>query len=725
MNHIQTSPTISRPGLLLVLTLTLLLIPGTQAQQPQPAASATATIKGGAEEVVLDVVIRDKKGKELADLSPDDLEVSDDGNKQQIKSFRRVEGREAIARGSKTILDPLRQIRLVTLLFEGLSPTGRQFAKQAALDLVKASQAQNVFFSVMTLDFKLNALQQFTSDKDKLKRAIEKATGGTFTDFAADSARIEEELRREIGAGADSRPIDQQISDATAAANPQTDAGGFVQSRMAGVMLETLRINQASSREEASRISITGLSNVVRGNMRLPGRKTILYFSEGLRVPTFLDSPFSALVSAANRANVSFYCLDARGVGAGGTGDARGSLANAATSSRNALNNDGAVKRDEVVAADTAEEGMRGDLQAKLREMAESTGGFLISDTNDLKTPLRRINEEINGYYEITYSPHIENYDGRFRKINVKLLRGDAKVFTRTGYFALPLLKGGAGESLQPFEVPLLTALSTSPLPKNLVYQSSIVRFQQADEITTAALIIDVPFSSLVFNENKTKNTFKLHLSLMALLKDSKGDVVRKFDRDLPLEYPLDRIADAKGANFQYNEVFSVIPGRYTLETAVMDRNGEKIGARRMSFIASAKPKGVALSGLSLVRKYEPKAKNLGPDEPFQFQGGRVTPTLNGTVRQMKGALLSLFFVVYPDPSITEKPQAMVEFLLDGKSVGGGVVQLPEPDAKGRISYVLSSPAETFKPGTYEVHAVVKQGGTAAEDRTVVTIEGQ
>jgi hypothetical protein len=65
----------------------------------------------------------------------------------------------------------------------------------------------------------------------------------------------------------------------------------------------------------------------------------------------------------------------------------------------------------------------------------------------------------------------------------------------------------------------------------------------------------------------------------------------------------------------------------------------------------------------------------------------------------------------------------MVEFLLDGKAVGGGAVELPPADEKGRIQYVLSTPAGSMKPGMYEVHAVVRQGQTAAEERTTVTIE--
>src|SRR5690242_14340308 len=73
-------------------------------QAGTPAATAPTTIKSTAEEVVLDVVVRDKKGKPIKDLTADDFSVMDNGTKQQIKSFRLVEGTEAIEKGSKVAL---------------------------------------------------------------------------------------------------------------------------------------------------------------------------------------------------------------------------------------------------------------------------------------------------------------------------------------------------------------------------------------------------------------------------------------------------------------------------------------------------------------------------------------------------------------------------------------------------------------------------------------------
>ncbi len=99
---------------------------------------------------MLDVVVRDKKGKLVKDLKPEDFQVTDNGEKRTIKSFRLVEGSEAVSSsGGRTQLDPLRQIRLVTLIFHGLDQNGRLLSRQAALDLIKSELSQNVFMSVL------------------------------------------------------------------------------------------------------------------------------------------------------------------------------------------------------------------------------------------------------------------------------------------------------------------------------------------------------------------------------------------------------------------------------------------------------------------------------------------------------------------------------------------------------------------------------------------------
>jgi hypothetical protein len=229
--------------------------------------------------------------------------------------------------------------------------------------------------------------------------------------------------------------------------------------------------------------------------------------------------------------------------------------------------------------------------------------------------------------------------------------------------------------------------------------------------------------SSITFSEDPEQKRYRSRLSLIALVKNANGEIVQRFSHDLPLVGPLDKIAMAKAGRFLYKEKITLPPGRYLLETAVLDHGSNKAGARRASLVVPQSGAGVHMSNLAVVRRYDAEAKNLDPGDPFQFQGGRVTPALAGTVYAVKGALLSLFFVVYPDAKIPANPEGFVEYIKDGIVVGKGAIPLPAADAQGRIRYVMSSPAESMTPGTYEVRAVIKQGETRTEERAFVNVE--
>src|ERR1035438_5892751 len=168
-------------SLILVAIAVIAALPAPAQQSAAPAgASQTPIVKTTVDEVVLDFIARDKKGKPVTDLKLEDLAISDNGAKQQPTSFRLVQGAEAISQGGTTTkLDPLRQLRLVTLAFEAMSdPAQRKTARAGAIDLVKGEQGGNVFYSVVVIDTRLMVLQPFTSDKDALTKAINDATSG-------------------------------------------------------------------------------------------------------------------------------------------------------------------------------------------------------------------------------------------------------------------------------------------------------------------------------------------------------------------------------------------------------------------------------------------------------------------------------------------------------------------------------------------------------------------
>lgn len=76
-----------------------------------------------------------------------------------------------------------------------------------------------------------------------------------------------------------------------------------------------------------------------------------------------------------------------------------------------------------------------------LQNLAEETGGiaFFTGDMLSLERSFTRISKELRAQYLVTYNPMNKNYDGNFRKIEVKLAdrRGDLKVRTKRGYKAV------------------------------------------------------------------------------------------------------------------------------------------------------------------------------------------------------------------------------------------------------------------------------------------------
>ncbi len=689
-------------------------VPAWPQQQP--------TVKTNVDEVLLDLIVRDKKGKPITDLKPEDITVSDNGAKQTLLSFRLVRGSEAVsATGASTPLDPLRQIRLVTLAFEPIdAPDQRKLARSAALDLIKGEQGTNVFYSVVVIDTRLLVLQQFTKDHDALAKAIDRATQGVSAPrLATEADAIMAELKRNLR-GATVNGADQDSNLLTAATQtagqPITNGDSALQAKLASVMLGMLRMD-AEAQSQGTRLSVFALKALVSGLRTMPGRKSVLYFTSGMYLTPELDVPFRNLISTANGFNVTFYSVDLRGVMTSSqNAGAMGQMNAGAKASNTSTIGDNRVTTEQMKAADTYEVAARANVDLPLRDLAESTGGFLIGDSNDLRQPLRHVNEEISSYYEVSYNPGITNYDASFRKLSVSANRKDLVIHARTGYFALPPEARAAG--LAPFELPLLKLISDGKLLSDVQYRAGAVLLQPKKGETGVAVLMEVPLHEL---EGKTDGAaLDVHCSMVALVKDAKGEVVQKITRDRSFKVTPDQ---HKLGNFLDKATLDLPPGKYVLESAVEDLENLKAGMQHTEFTVPAGGNGVGISTLLPMRSYAPNAKDLAPDDPFQYQGGSVTPTMDMVVKKVPNSALRLFFTVYQDPAIAAKPSVEIEFLLNGKSLTKVPMQLPAADAQGRIPYLMTIPAEAIPAGSYEVRASARQGSTTAVSSAVVKFE--
>lgn len=725
-----------RPLRLIFAAVALLVASPAWSQQPPAPAPAPAQPKyeAGALEVVLDLVVRDKKGRLIRDLEPKQIEVTEDGAPVTVRSFRMVQGGEEgkpaeAAKAAAPALDPLRQLRLVTLVFNNIGVDGKRFFRSAVNDLLKMSGEPNLYFSLYTIDQSLQLLMPFTNEHDRLKAEVERSQTAAYSYFSQRSIDNVGQLRETLN----------QLN-ATVAAMPQVDsaaaraAGGLtpaqssamVQAKMAQMQLDQMQYAASVERGVSERASLYALLALVREQAQLPGRKVVLFFTEWFTVSEPQVDIFRAIKSAANRANVAFYTVDAKGLVTSSQNDAgRAGVRDALNSSKDQLNSGssgGAVRVDQVKASETAEAGLRANTQTALEELAKDTGGSLIAETNDLRTPLRKALEELHTYYEVAYTPQITAYDGKFRRLLVRIpSRPDLIVHARSGYFALPPGKPGEPAVL-PYEMPLLNAIGQTPLPAGIDFHSAALRFAPGADVRQYTLAIDVPMRGIEFKPEADQKGALAHASLMALVKDERGEVVRKFSQDFPRRVPADKVELFKNGNLTQTFRIALAPGKYSLETAVVDRSTDKAGVKRTPIVVPAAGQGVSISSVTLIRRVDPTPKDADPDDPFLAKEGKIVPEYANTVMAGPGRLLSFYMVIYGVPGQTDPAVLNMTVYQNGQPLGGGDLPLPAPDKDGRIQYIASMPGDNFPAGDFEMRVTAKQAGQSAEDRLPFTV---
>ena len=694
------------------------------------------TIKATSQEVLLDLVVRDKKGHLVKDLKPGEITVTDDGAVQQVRSLRLRTGAEISTVSTSTVVtnapsgttgvtaapvNPLRDVRVVTFAFDplpgpnfnnertsGANAGGgdrRVLVKRVAEELLKMDSAANFYWGVFLMGRgRINLVQPYTQDKEKLLAAVGKAIMSPGVVYAEQSDAV----------GAMQAAPASGVAAGPAATGPGSAPSGVGEAAgaMAALSRNILEFEQDTDRAQRSRDDFFALDGLIRELQRLPGRKTLVYFTKGLIIMPEFHAAFDGIIAAANRANVTIYCVDpavsTMGFGNNSAGTRQLNAA-AGDSARNMTKRGGAVTRGEALIIEHAEASVMSNSHLAPMKLAEDTGGFVIANLSETEKIVKRLSEEINTYYELTYSPAIETYDGHFRKIVVNVARAGVKVQSRSGYFALPYIPG---QTVFPYEVPMLSALSATPGPKAVGFRAGVKLFGG-----TIGVVFDVPLKDVTMV--KEDKTFRCDVAVLGLIKDARGEIVKKVTRDAPVTNTLDNLEATLAGHFIYTAHVALTPGKYTFESAVLDRESERLltGVKKQSFVVPEWGE-LSVSSLTLVRKLG--AGTGAVDDPFEFAGGRVTPELNETVAGGKGANIGIYLVAQVPAE--DGAKLVIDFMQDGKVVARSEPELPKGDGKGRIHLVANVPVEGLKAGGYEVWGRVTQGGKTAQERMFVNI---
>ncbi len=701
-----------RSGMVALLALILLVASGYAQTTPPQTSPATKgespTIVTNVDEVTLDLVVHNKKNKPILDLKTEDIAVTDNGTAVKLSDLRLVTGASSAE-------------HFVTLLFDRLEPSAEKNARDIAAKILKMAPASGFSFSVLSVGGRLKLFQEFTADRLALGRAIGVAT------------------ERDEGNRLDGSALPEK--NLVAAAQTGTDSSGARVStkerNAAQVMLASLQESQRIVQDQHCLPSLAGLLALARNQRQITGRKVVIFFEQGPQLDSNAKDMLPSIVSAANRSGVSIYAVDANPVDEQAGQGLLATIAIGGVAAANRMNPSptttgagtalqpaaGPPPGSIVAGADTIDqieyEGLSG-YKNPLAELSGKTGGAYITASDRLNKPLQQLIDDMTTYYEASYVPPIQEFDGKFRPVAVKPVRSGLKIRSRAGYFALP---PGPGSRMRPFEAPLMKLLSEPQLPTDLKFHSAVLRLGDLPTGNENVLAIEVPVSEMETRDDPNSNLYSLHVSIVAQIKNKTGEVIEHFSEDIPRHASLDSKGSAGSELITMQRHFLADPGEYVVEAAVLDRNSQKAGAQRLQFEISDATAGPSLSDVTIVQRVEPLPAEMDSTEPLRYGTGKVVPSLSGQVPH--GAKnISFFFVVHPDPSSAEQPRLEMEVLKSNEQIAQVPLRLRKTTGPVSIPYLASIQSASLSSGEYEVIERLVQGGKTAEHAVAFRIEG-
>jgi len=459
--------------LLFILSLTLFSVVATSQTgsapvkppaAPYPQGASSLTIKAYAEEVVVDVVVTDKSGKPMQNLSGEHFKILDDGRPQKIKSFQEFGNSSAAqpaaaplpANVYTNVVAPGQQIAPVILLLDGLNTElkDQQYMRVQILQYLKQIPAGTPV-AVFSMAPGLHLVAGLTTDMSGIKTAVAN-TSFAQSPLLDSSLSIEEQERNENGG----QPADLMAG----ADDPITDQ--LVQ------FTEALR----SERRMDHRVEFTLASFEVLAKYlgRYPGRKSLVWFSGSF--PLYLTPDLSESTFGSESAAPTGPAASASGTPSSGgpTASSGASSAPASNPTFQLMVNEDYIfevrhATDMLMASHVAVypidvrgvvvtsvndvqsrylpnqnisssylnfAGMQATLRNSMTQIANATGGQAFYGSNDVAGLLGKAVRDAATYYELSYTPDRPKLDEKYHKIKVIVNQPDVRVAYREGYYA-------------------------------------------------------------------------------------------------------------------------------------------------------------------------------------------------------------------------------------------------------------------------------------------------
>jgi VWFA-related protein len=594
----------------------LICLPACASGQTAPASSEpVTTIRTSSDLVVVDVVASDSRQNPVHQLTAADFTVLEDGKPQTLKIF------EEHATSTPAPLPPAPKLdpgiftnysvapangALNILLLDKLNtPMNAQTVVRDQVLKYLKDVPPGTRIAIFSLTTELKLLQGFTTNPELLRALVEGKKGNQGASPLMNNPMEGDQP------GADDAMYD-------------TVADGLGNDPNAAMMLANLQQFEAEQQsfqlQLRARYTLDALNQLARYMSALPGRKNLIWFSGSFPVSILpdpdLQNPFAVVASAEDefretvdllaRSQVAVYPIDARGLMV--------APMFSATQSGSTMNRqpNGFANANTKFFQQTNEE------HGTMQQMAEATGGKAFVNTNGLKESVQKAVEAGSNYYTIAYTPANRNWNGGYRKIQVKLDRPGVTLAYRRGYFAddpnAPARRNQAQNAKpDPSQYNALRAamLHGGPDPTELIFEASV---RPASTDTETALVpsnqaakkTSGPYRrfAVTFAANPKQvswvvmpdGTHHCVLEFMTFVYDSDGTLLNTQVNGISAAVPDARFAALQSSNLTYVQQISVpAKGEYYLRIGMRDDATDHVGAVELPVAAVAKLPPIAM----------------------------------------------------------------------------------------------------------------------------------
>ena len=605
--------------------------------------------------VNIDVIVKDKKGKYVSDLKPEDFVITENGLPQKIEFFDAPLSKAETAKAGVTVVEapatttpataPRNYVSLV-LDSQTTDYTNLKQVRDGAIRYIREQVTDADAVAILSVTNNLQMLQSFTQDKAKLIAAIEHLGTPDAKNF--ESKEIAENISslRDFLSGAPSGPI-------------TTNAGGSAAARVLiaqHVLAQFIMLRTALSLQTARPV-LAALAALAEGLRPIPGKKTLVLFSQGFVTPEILDWQVQSTIDIANRANVAIYIIDSAGLRA--AAPASGALVPAAPLSGAASINQ--EQRIRAVGGETVFDNVRQEGQTReydiLYRLSGDTGGKFIKGNNDIGQGLERINQEIQARYTLAYRSSNQNFDGTFRKVKIEVRRPDTQILSRSGYYAIP------PEEFVPFspaEKKLLAGFNQAQTSPGLPVFVSFSAFRDRNGLYTVPLAIEVPPAAVKFERKGDKQS--MQLEVLGVVKATPDRMLTKLGGSFSVNLSASDYDQIVNNNIFYRQDVQLTSGDYTIDLIVQDKQSGKLSARREHLVLPEPDAEFATTPVVLSRYVEP-ANQLPPnpaDSPDVFVYGKQLIRPSAALKFRSTDNLIMFLDVYNAANSTETGKPLV-----------------------------------------------------------------